>query len=250
MTSGKLDGRPGAKFTAIAVPSILAGGYWLLMSPWSQLLGRFPYRASATRKVVALTFDDGPNEPYTSQIADYLHSEGIKATFFQVGENVRRHPDLPRRLAAQGHVIANHSMSHKFRHYLSQPRYRRQLEQSQRVLETHLGQRPALFRPPWLWRGPVVFGGLRGQHLVPVSGEFCHSLEVFRAPAARIAKAAVAKAKPGKILIFHDGFNASTADRSRTVEAVRLVVGELRLRGFQFATVDELLGVEPYASSA
>ena len=66
--------------------------------------------------------------------------------------------------------------------------------------------------------------------------------------ATRIARRAVAKAKPGKILIFHDGYNSGTADRSRTLDAVRIVVPELQRCGYVFVTVSELLGLEPYES--
>ena len=69
--------------------------------------------------MVALTFDDGPNEPYTSQIADILAATGIRGTFFQVGVCVQRHPETTRRLYEAGHVIGNHSFRHRFGTYLS-----------------------------------------------------------------------------------------------------------------------------------
>ena len=231
----------------VGIPAALAGAYWLCMSPWSQLLGRFAYRVPAKDRVIALSFDDGPNEPYTSLIADYLREQQVTATFFQVGSCVARHPEVTSRLAADGHVIANHSMSHRFRHYFSQPRYRREIERSQAVITNAVGRTPTLFRPPWLWRGPMVFGRLHRYGLVAVSGEFCHALEVCGVSSARIARAALRKAKPGKILIFHDGFNSSTADRTKTLEALKLVVPQLRSRGYSFVSVSELLGIEPYS---
>jgi peptidoglycan-N-acetylglucosamine deacetylase len=231
----------------VGIPAALAGAYWLCMSPWSQVLGRFTCRVAAKDRVIALSFDDGPNEPYTSLIADYLREQQVTATFFQVGSCVARHPEVARRLAADGHVIANHSMTHRFRHYLSQPRYRREIELSQAVITNAVGRTPTLFRPPWLWRGPIVFGRLHRHGLVAVSGEFCHSLEPLGISSARIARAALRKARPGKILIFHDGYNSSTADRTNTLEALKIVVPELRRRGYAFVSVSELLGIEPYS---
>jgi peptidoglycan/xylan/chitin deacetylase (PgdA/CDA1 family) len=70
------------------------------------------------------------------------------------------------------------------------------------------------------------------------------------ASAPRIARGALKKARPGKIIIFHDGFNSSTAVRTHTVDALRIVVPELRRRGYDFVTVSELMGVEPYAATA
>lgn len=103
--------------TAAAAGAGLAGAaYWSFMSPYGQTLGAFPYRARglAGDKVVALTFDDGPNEPYTSQIAAMIADRGVAATFFQVGRCVQRHPEVTRALVLAGHVIGNHSFSHRF----------------------------------------------------------------------------------------------------------------------------------------
>ena len=105
---------------------------------------------------------------------------------------------------------------------------------------------------PWLWRRPAILSMLAHRGLTPVSGLFCHALEVFQIDAARIAARAMAKAKPGAIIIFHDGYNARGSVRGETVEAVRLTVDGLLDRGYRFVTVDQLLGVPAYrpASSA
>ena len=111
----------------IVVVAVTGGLYWLFMSPYSQVFGRYPYRGDRTDRVVALTFDDGPNEPYTSQIAEYLAGRNIRATFFQVGRCVERHPDTTARLAAAGHVIGNHSYAHAFHAYLVPGRLSREI---------------------------------------------------------------------------------------------------------------------------
>jgi peptidoglycan/xylan/chitin deacetylase (PgdA/CDA1 family) len=233
---------------AAAVPVALLGGYWLFMSPYSQVFGRYPYRGDGRDRVVALTFDDGPNEPYTSQIAEYLADKRIRATFFQVGRCVERHPDTTARLAAAGHVIGNHSYAHAFHAYLVPRRLAGEIGRTQDLLRARLGRTPALFRSPWLWRQPLLLRAVRHRALQPVSGEFCHPLEVFQPDAARIARRAVARTKPGSILIFHDGFDGRGGNRARTVEAVRLTTEELLRRGYRFVTVDELLGVPAYQS--
>ena len=212
------------------------------MSPYSQLLGPFPYRGVATGQVVALTFDDGPNEPYTSQIADFLDQRGIKATFFQVGRAVQQHPQVTARLARSGHVIGHHGYAHEFPAYLR----RRTLDQDvQRGLDAfaRAAIRPAMYRPPWLLRTPALQSVLRRYGLHVVSGEFCHALEVFQPDPRRIARRALAKVRPGCILIFHDGFDGRTGYRGSTVEAVKIVVDRLIDQGYSFVTVDRLLGV-------
>jgi peptidoglycan-N-acetylglucosamine deacetylase len=223
--------------------------YWLFMAPSAQLFGRYPYRAGSRARVVALTFDDGPNEPYTSEIADFLDSEGIRATFFQVGVCVERHPETTARLVSAGHVVGNHSMTHRFSTYLRPGAFRRETDENQRLLSRHLGRTPALARTPWLWRQPLLLRMLRNRGLEPISGVFCHPLEVFHRDGAAMARWTVARTRPGSILIFHDGFDGRGGRRDETVKAVRLTVEGLRAKGYRFVTVDELLDVPAYQTT-
>ena len=228
------------------VAGLAAASYWTAMSPYSQLLGPFPYRLPTTDRVVALSFDDGPNDPYTSQIADLLADKSVGATFFAVGKCVERHPETARRLVRDGHVLGSHGYSHRIERCVGRAVLREEIGRAEEVFDRHLGLRPALFRPPWLLRTPALFDLARERSLRLVSGEFAHVLEVFQPSPARIARRAVAKVRPGSIVIFHDGFDAKGGDRSSTVGAVELVVDELRARGYGFTTVDRLLGVDPY----
>jgi peptidoglycan/xylan/chitin deacetylase (PgdA/CDA1 family) len=213
------------------------------MSPYSQRFGSFPFRGSTDEKVVALTFDDGPNEPFTSDIADFLRTRSVKATIFQVGRCVERHPQVTLRLASEGHVIAGHSYSHRFRDCLRWSRHRADIEKGQQAIADLLGSRPHLFRPPWLFRHPAMLRTLKANGTQPVSGVFGHVLEVFQPSAERMACRALAKVRPGAILIFHDGFDARSGWRGQTVEAVKLVVDRLLDEGYRFTTVDQLLGI-------
>jgi len=231
---------------ALGLIAALLIAYVLFMLPQSQVFGRYPYRAARPERVVALTFDDGPNEPYTSEIADFLESRGIRGTFFQVGRCVERYPAATDRIAAAGHVIGNHSLTHRFTTYLRPGAFRHEVDRTQEVLRERLGRTPALARTPWLWRQPALLRMLRRQNLEPVSGVFCHPLEVFHRDGAVMARRAIAQTRPGTILIFHDGFDGRVGDRSQTVRAVRLTVDGLTERGYRFVTVDELLGVPAY----
>lgn len=222
-----------------------AAGYWLCMSSYSQAFGAFPYRGPTQDKVVALTFDDGPNEPYTSQLADFLAQRRIRATFFQVGRAVLRAPEVTRRLAADGHVIGCHGFTHEFTNYLGRRTLAEDIRKGQAALAT-TGLRPALYRPPWLLRTPDLAPVLREHDLRPVSGEFCHALEVFQPRPEVIAERALAKARPGSIIIFHDGFDGRGGNRASTVAAARIVVDRLEAQNYRFVTVDELLGVPAY----
>ncbi|MCW2751272.1 MAG: polysaccharide deacetylase family protein [Aeromicrobium sp.] len=233
-----------------ATMAAAASGYWTTMSPHSQRLGQFPYRATTDipgpEKTVALTFDDGPNEPYTSQIADYLNERAIKATFFQVGHCVRRHPDTSRSLLAAGHLIGNHSNYHRFSRCWTRRNIAAEIRSSQRTFRDILGCEPALYRPPWLARTPATFSVLEDSGLRPVSGDFCHALEPLQPSPQRIAQRALAKVQPGSIIIFHDGYDAKGGVRTNTVAAVKIVVETLTHQGYTFSTVDRLLGAPAY----
>lgn len=169
-----------------------------------------------------------------------------RATCCQVGRCVRRYPETTDRIAAAGHVIGNHSLTHRFTTYLRPGAFRREVDETQQVLRDRLGRTPALARTPWLWRRPALLRMLRRERLEPVAGVFCHPLEVFHRNGAAIARHAIAQTRPGTILIFHDGFDGRVGDRTRTVQAVKLTVDGLLERGYRFVTVDELLGVPAY----
>ncbi|MFJ8578324.1 polysaccharide deacetylase family protein [Micromonospora sp. NPDC093277] len=224
----------------------IGAAYWLLMSPFAPSSRDYPYRGPAAERVVALTFDDGPNEPYTSQILDILAARGIRATFFHVGRCVERHPEVALRAIDAGHVLGNHSLSHRFGTYLRPRAYEREVERTQRILARVTGRTPALARTPWLWRQPGLLRMLRRGGLHPVAGEFGHALEVFQPSGVRMARRAVAKTRPGSILIFHDGFDSRGGNRAETVVAVRETIDGLLARGYRFVTVDQLLGVSAY----
>ena len=225
---------------------VIIVSYWLFMSPFSQVFGRYPWRVKINEKVVALTFDDGPNEPYTSEIANFLEKKQIKATFFQVGECIKRYPNVTKRLDNEGHVIGNHSAHHRFIDYLLHPSYKQEIIMNQAIIAKLIGKQPRLFRSPWLWRQPWLLRNLRKLSLQPVSGQFCHVFEIFQPAGQRIAKRTIAKIKPGTIIIFHDGYDAKGASRKQTVMAVKITVNELLNQGYKFVTVSELLKIPAY----
>lgn len=228
--------------TAAGVSALsAAASYWAVMSPYSQLLGPFPYRARTADRVVAVTFDDGPNEPHTSRLADILAGEDVRATFFQVGACIERHPRVTARLAADGHLIGNHTYSHQFHRCWNDATTRREIDRTQELLIEITGRVPSYYRPPWLLRSPTLFRSLKELDLTAVSGEFCHAFEPFQPSPEAIARRALAKAHPGAILIFHDGFDGRSGNRANTVRAVEIVIRELKRRDYRFATIDEML---------
>ncbi len=236
-------GRVGAVGAAVGAAG-LGAAYWRQMSPTSQAVGSFPAEANdpADRRL-ALTFDDGPNEPFTTEVAGLLETRGIRGTFFQVGQCVERHPGVTRDLAAAGHVIGNHSHRHAFHRGWTEQALREEIGTAQDVLTSELGSPPLLYRPPWLIRTAATFRVLDELGLRPVSGHFCHPLEPLQPDAARMARwAADRVARPGRIVIFHDGFDNRGGNRRQTVEALAILLDRWQDEGYSLVTVDRLLG--------
>jgi peptidoglycan/xylan/chitin deacetylase (PgdA/CDA1 family) len=232
--------------TAVASVAGLATLYRAGFGAHSQTFGAFPFRGDTSEPVVALTFDDGPNEPWTSRLLDLLGEREVPATFFQVGRCAERHPDVTRRVLAEGHVLGNHSLSHAFGRYLTEPRQTAEILGGQQVLRAIAGVTPLLYRPPWLCHWPWVLRGVTGSGSSVVSGTFGSLLEVAQPSPDRMAAAAADRAAPGAMLILHDGREARGGNRAASVAAVGPLVDRLRSRGYRFRTVDEMLGVPAY----
>lgn len=236
--------------TAVAVAAaVVAAACRAGFGPTSQIFGSFPYRSETTRRTVALTFDDGPNEPYTSRVLDTLADRGVPATFFQVGRCARRHPEVTRRVVAEGHVLGNHSESHTFSGYATDPTQQRELERGRATLHEVSGRTPLLYRPPWLCHWPWVLRGIARTGSQVVSGTFAHPLEILQPPPALLVAGALRRVQPGAIVILHDGREARGGYRGSSVVAVGLLIDRLRGRGYSFTTVDRLLGVPAYAQA-
>lgn len=230
-----------------AAGSVLVGGYRLAFGSRSQVFGAFPYAGSGAERVVALTFDDGPNEPYTSQILDTLADRGVPGTFFQVGRCAQRYPDVTRRVVDEGHVLGNHSLTHELGSYLRDRDQRAEVILGQSALAVIAGVSPRLYRPPWLCHWPWVLRGIAGTGSQVVSGTFVHPGEIWQPPPERLAARAVRVAEPGSMIIIHDGRESRGGFRGHSAAAVGLIIDGLRERGFGFTTVDRLLGVDAYA---
>jgi len=231
----------GVGFSALS-----AAAYWAGFRPRSQLFGSFPYEAETEEKVVALSFDDGPNEPYTSRLLDTLDAYEVKATFFQVGRCAQRFPSATRRVVQSGHVLGNHSYSHSFTRYAKQPRQEVEIIRSQEIFYSLTGITPALYRPPWLCHWPWVMSTLRQHGLQVVSGTFAHPLEIFQPAATKLTDSAARLTRPGTILIFHDGREARGGPRDQSVAAIGPLIERLTDRNYTFTTVDQLLGISAY----
>jgi len=230
---------------------LVAYGYFI---PTSPVFGKVYYEGTSRENVVALTFDDGPNEPYTSQILDILASHNIKATFFVVGKNVELYPETARRIIAEGHVVGNHSYSHNASHALTEYGAK-DLERAQETIDNTVGIRPHLYRPPHGKKSPWELEAVKKGGLIEVtwsvSANDQHVLAFLGEPSPEtFARELVNRTHPGEIILLHDGYgtlhDTVKADKSLTVKALPLIIEQLQVRGYRFVTVPELLNVPAY----
>ena len=172
--------------------------YWTGFRPRSQLFGPFPYAAETEEKVVALSFDDGPNEPYTSRLLDTLDSlrrEGdvLSGRALRATLSVRNPASRAERTCAR-----QPQLQPLFTRYLKQPRQEIEIIRSQEVFYSITGLTPALYRPPWLCHWPWVMSSLRQHGLQVVSGTFAHPLEIFQPAAASWPTSAARLTRPAR----------------------------------------------------
>lgn len=187
-------------------------------------------------RVVALTFDDGPNPDATPRILDALAARNVHATFFVLGRHAERWPELVRRLAEEGHTIGNHGWYHRKLHFRSPAYVRRDLELGAQAIEAASGVQPRLFRAPHGFRSPWVtpIAASLGQRTV---GWSLGVWDSDRPGADVIAKRTIDGARPGSILLLHDGDGYDPdGDRVQTAEAVPVIVDSLLAKGFSFVT--------------
>jgi peptidoglycan-N-acetylglucosamine deacetylase len=190
---------------------------------------------ASTVPEVALTFDDGPNPPYTGQILDILARYQVPATFFCVGLQASAHPADVARMAAAGHGLGNHTWSHPFLPDLSRAQLAEQLDRTDEAIAA-AGAGPGLFRPPYGSRSPDVLRWL-GERGTPIVLWDVDPSDWARPGAALIAGRVLLQTRPGTIILMHDG----GGDRAQTVAALPLVIEGLLDRGFRFSRADALL---------
>ena len=221
----------------VVLVGALAHGTYHRNSPvFGHALGRLPL-ADPSERTVALTFDDGPNPEATPRILDALAASGTKATFFLLGRHVERWPALAQRLAAEGHVVGNHGWHHRKLHTQGPASVRRDLELGTAAIIGATGVRPAVFRAPHGFRAPWVTAIARslGQRTIGWSlGVWDTALPGSEV----IVERTVNGARPGSILLLHDGDGYDPAgDRLQTAAAVPRIVATLGDRGYRFVGV-------------
>ena len=160
-------------------------------------------------KPIYLTFDDGPVPGPTEFVLDVLASYRAKATFFAVGDNVRRYPTLARRVVAEGHVLANHTQHHKKGWQMTTEAYLQEVERCRQTLQAETGQAPALFRPPYGRITPAQGRALRAQgYQVVMWSVLSADYDAGLSP-GRCLVETYRRCQAGSVVVFHDSLKAA-----------------------------------------
>jgi len=232
--------------TAAAAAS--AAGYQS-MAPSGQWFGQTFAGGIRGSKQIALTYDDGPNDPHTLKLLDVLAKHSVRATFFMIGRYVRQRPDIARAVAQAGHVIGNHTFAHPLLIFKSKAQTRAQLLDCTRALQDASGEHSNLFRPPFGGRRPATLSVARELGLQTVMWNVT-GYDWNAPPAAVIEKKVARQMRGGDVILLHDGGHRTMgANRAQTVIATDNLVQRYRDQGYEFVTVDEMKAVSRQPSA-
>lgn len=190
-------------------------------------LFRVPAGKRRMPREVYLTFDDGPVPEVTPQVLDILDRYGARATFFMVGDNVRRHPELLAEVRRRGHAVGNHTMHHLQGSHVTTKRYLRDIMEAHALIGSHL------FRPPHGWMRPRQSRAMR-RMFKPVMYDLVTRDYSWRLTPDEVVANVRRYARPGSVIVFHDSLKA----RPRVLEALPRALQWLCDHGYSFGVLD------------
>ncbi|HEY8297313.1 MAG TPA: polysaccharide deacetylase family protein [Candidatus Baltobacteraceae bacterium] len=238
----------------VAIAGILVfAGYELFEQPGNQIFGPTVTHGPLNEKVVALTYDDGPNPPYTDEILTVLEREHVRATFFLVGRAVRAYPATAKREVLDGDAIGNHTWDHAHLIVMRRSQIHASLRRTDAAIYAATGVHTTLMRPPYGARDWPVMQVAHKLGYTVVMWSVPLAMDWEYPPAAVIARRVLKYVKDGSIFVLHDGnrgqlcalrhLNPHVCDRSQDVEATRLIVETLKGQGYRFVTIPELIAL-------
>lgn len=225
----------GTAFAAIAT-----AGYQS-MAPTGQWYGQtFTGLGRGTRQL-ALTYDDGPNDPHTQRLLEVLARHEVKATFFLIGRYAKQRPAIAREIAKAGHIIGNHTFTHPMLTFKSAAEIRKELTDCRAALEEAVGKHSNLFRPPFGARRPATLRIARELGLEPIMWNVT-GYDWNAPPAAVIEQKVSTKIRGGNVILLHDGGHKEMgADRSQTVQATDALIKRYKNEGYEFLTIPQMM---------
>jgi peptidoglycan-N-acetylglucosamine deacetylase len=225
---------------AVAVAAASTAGYQS-MAPTGQWYGRTFVGLARGTKQLALTYDDGPNDPHTLRLLDVLARHDVKATFFLIGRYVQQRPDIVRAIVNSGHIVGNHTFTHPLLTLKGAAEVHKELTDCRAAIQEAIGSHSNLFRPPFGGRRPAVLRIARELGLEPIMWNVTGY--DWNAPPASVIEGKVAKQmRGGDVILLHDGGHREMgADRSQTVLATDHLIERHRQEGYEFTTIKQMM---------
>jgi peptidoglycan/xylan/chitin deacetylase (PgdA/CDA1 family) len=226
---------------AAGLAGLVVAGY-NTMAPRSQLYGRTFVGGAPGSRELALTFDDGPNDPFTFDLLEVLAKHEVKATFFMVGRYVKQRPEIAAAVAREGHVIGNHTFTHPNLIFRTPAQVRSEIAGCEKALGDAVEKNHSpLFRPPWGARTPLVLRTVRQLGMTPVLWSVT-GYDWSATSAADIKHEVTRQVQGGDVVLLHDGGHKHMGvDRSHTVQAVDDLLHSYKEEGYAFRTVSEMI---------
>ena len=201
---------------------------------------RLIYRVETNEKIIAITFDDGPHPIYTPEILDILDKYGIKGTFFMIGSQMDKYPDIVRDVIKRGNVLGNHTYHHPADLKNKQEsEVMAELKQWDQTMETISGQKTTLFRPPRGFIAGKILTAAENNGASTIMWTICADNRNASTPEL-MCKRVENNINPGGIILLHDGISKS---RWMDVKATELIIESLSAKGYQFVTIPELIAM-------
>jgi peptidoglycan/xylan/chitin deacetylase (PgdA/CDA1 family) len=226
----------GAAATAAAV----AAGYQS-MAPTAQWYGKtFTGLAPGSRQI-ALTYDDGPNDPHTQRLLEVLAKHNVHATFLLIGRYIQQQPQIAREIVQARHIVGNHTFTHPLLIFKSEAEIRQELTKCRDALQDAIGKPSNLFRPPFGGRRPAALRVARELGLETVMWNVT-GYDWNAPPAAAIERKVAKEIRGGDVILLHDGGHKQMgADRSQTVIATDHLITRFKTEGYEFVTISEMM---------
>jgi peptidoglycan/xylan/chitin deacetylase (PgdA/CDA1 family) len=230
----------GPVLAGTAAAAAVAAGYQS-MAPTGQWYGRTFTSLPRGTKQIALTYDDGPNDPHTLRLLEVFAKHGVHATFFLIGRYVQQRPDVVREIVKAGHVVGNHTFTHPLLIFKSTTEVRKELSDCRSALHDAVGEHSDLFRPPFGGRRPAVLGIVRELGFQPVMWNVT-GYDWNAPPSAVIERKVVKQIRGGDVILLHDGGHKQLgADRSQTVLATENLIKRYKQEGYEFVTIPKMM---------
>jgi peptidoglycan-N-acetylglucosamine deacetylase len=233
----------------VSASAAVAAGYQS-MAPTGQWYGRTFTGLPPGSRQLALTYDDGPNDPHTLRLLEVLARHGVQATFFLIGRYVQQRPEIAREIVQAGHVVGNHTFTHPLLTFKGVAEIRQELSQCRSALQEAIGEPSNFFRPPFGGRRPAVLRVARELGLEPVMWNVT-GYDWNAPPAEKIERKVAKEIRGGDVILLHDGGHKQMgADRSQTVIATDHLIARYKSEGYEFVTIPQMMQKNSVGQSA